>query len=218
MIPLKSIRPVYSTPVVTAVLIAINIAIFIYQFSLPVRAANAFVLQYGVIPDQLRYTTLLTSMLLHGGIGHILGNMWFLWVFGRNVEDAMGSGRYLLYYLVCGLAASLGQVLANPYSTVPMIGASGAISGVMGGYLIRFPRTPIVTLVFFIFISFVELPAAVLLVYWLVVQLAGGIGSVADEATRGGVAWFAHIGGFAAGALITKLLPRARERYPIQEW
>jgi membrane associated rhomboid family serine protease len=218
MIPLKSIRPVYSTPVVTAVLIAINIAIFIYQFSLPVRAANAFVLQYGVIPDQLRYTTLLTSMFLHGGIGHILGNMWFLWVFGRNVEDAMGSGRYLLYYLVCGLAASLGQVLANPYSTVPMIGASGAISGVMGGYLIRFPRTPIVTLVFFIFISFVELPAAVLLVYWLVVQLAGGIGSVADEATRGGVAWFAHIGGFAAGALITKLLPRARERYPIQEW
>jgi membrane associated rhomboid family serine protease len=203
---------------VTAVLIAINIAIFIYQFSLPVRAANAFVLQYGVIPDQLRYTTLLTSMFLHGGIGHILGNMWFLWVFGRNVEDAMGSGRYLLYYLVCGLAASLGQVLANPYSTVPMIGASGAISGVMGGYLIRFPRTPIVTLVFFIFISFVELPAAVLLVYWLVVQLAGGIGSVADEATRGGVAWFAHIGGFAAGALITKLLPRARERYPIQEW
>lgn len=218
MIPLKSIRPVYSTPVVTAVLIAINIAVFVYQFVLPPRAANAFVLHYGVIPDQLRYTTLLTSMFLHGGIGHILGNMWFLWVFGRNVEDAMGSGRYLLYYLVCGLAASLGQVMANPYSTVPMIGASGAISGVMGGYLIRFPRTPIVTLVFFIFISFVELPAAVLLVYWLVVQLAGGIGSVADEATRGGVAWFAHIGGFAAGALITKLLPRARERYPIQEW
>lgn len=218
MIPLKSIRPVYSTPVVTAVLIAINIAVFVYQFLLPVRAANAFVLQYGVIPDQLRYSTLITSMFLHGGIGHILGNMWFLWVFGRNVEDAMGSGRYLLYYLVCGLAASLGQVLANPYSTVPMIGASGAISGVMGGYLIRFPRTPIVTLVFFIFVSFVELPAAVLLVYWLVVQLAGGLGSVADEATRGGVAWFAHIGGFAAGALITKLLPRARERYPIQEW
>ncbi|MBX9600949.1 MAG: rhomboid family intramembrane serine protease [Bryobacteraceae bacterium] len=218
MIPLKSIRPVYSTPVVTAALIAINIAVFVYQFVLPVRAANAFVLQYGVIPDQLRYSTLITSMFLHGGIGHILGNMWFLWVFGRNVEDAMGSARYLLYYLVCGLAASLGQVLANPYSTVPMIGASGAISGVMGGYLIRFPRTPIVTLVFFIFVSFVELPAAVLLVYWLVVQLAGGIGSVADEATRGGVAWFAHIGGFAAGALITKLLPRARERYPIQEW
>ena len=212
MIPLKSIRPVYSTPVVTAVLIAINIAIFIYQFSLPVRAANAFVLQYGVIPDQLRYTTLLTSMFLHGGIGHILGNMWFLWVFGRNVEDAMGSGRYLLYYLVCGLAASLGQVLANPYSTVPMIGASGAISGVMGGYLIRFPRTPIVTLVFFIFISFVELPAAVLLVYWLVVQLAGGIGSVADEATRGGGAWFAHIGGFAAGAPVPKIPPPGPQR------
>lgn len=218
MIPLRSTIPVLKLPAAVIVLIAMNLAVFFYQASLPGRLTSAFVMRYAIVPDRLEYADILTSMFLHGGWAHILGNMWFLWVFGRNVEEALGTPRFALFYLLCGAAGALGQIAANPYSTVPMIGASGAISGVMGAYLVLFPRSRIVTLVFFIFISFAEVPAWYLLIYWLVVQLAGGIGSVAEEATRGGVAWFAHVGGFAAGALLVKLLYRPRRRSELDPW
>lgn len=218
MIPLRSTIPVLKLPAAVIVLIAMNLAVFFYQASLPARLSSAFVMRYAIVPDRLEYLDIVTSMFLHGGWAHILGNMWFLWVFGRNVEEALGTARFALFYLLCGAAGALGQIAANPYSTVPMIGASGAISGVMGAYLILFPRSRIVTLVFFIFISFTEVPAWYLLIYWLVVQLAGGIGSVAEEATRGGVAWFAHVGGFAAGALLVKLIYRPRRRSELDPW
>ena len=218
MIPLRSTIPVLRLPAAVIALIAMNLAVFFYQATLPARASNAFVMRYAIVPDRLEYFDILTSMFLHGGWGHILGNMWFLWVFGRNVEEALGTGRFTLFYLLCGVAGALGQIAANPYSTLPMLGASGAISGVMGAYLILFPRSRIVTLVFFIFITFAEVPAWYLLIYWLVVQLAGGIGAVAEEATRGGVAWFAHVGGFAAGALLAKLIHRPRRRSEFEPW
>jgi membrane associated rhomboid family serine protease len=148
-------------------------------------------------------------MFLHGGWMHIIGNMWFLWVFGDNVEDSLGHWKFLLFYLLCGIAAGLSQAVLNPNSTAPTIGASGAIAGVMGAYLVKFPRSRITTLVFvFFFLTTFELPAIVVLGYWFVIQLFSGFGSVAhSHLTAGGVAWFAHIGGFLAGILLIWILP-----------
>src|ERR1700691_2400585 len=169
-IPLRSTERVYSTAKVTVSLIAVNIAIFLYQVSLPTYELNAFVTRWGIVPDQLRLITLLTSMFLHGGWLHILGNMLFLWVFGRNVEDLIGGSRFLALYLICGVAAGIVHVITNGYSTLPTIGASGAIAGVMGAYLIKFPRSHIVTLIFiFVFFTTVDIPAAFLLIYWFLI-------------------------------------------------
>ncbi len=216
MIPLKSTERVYSTPKVTMSLIGVNVAMFLYQASLPTYALNQFVERWGIVPDHLNVAALVTSMFLHGGWLHILGNMLFLWVFGRNVEDLIGSGRFLVFYLVCGVAAAIIHVITNPYSTVPTIGASGAIAGVMGAYLIKFPRARIVTLVFYIFITTLEVPAAVLLIFWFAMQFVSGIGSLAEQDyTGGGIAWFAHIGGFIAGMLLIRLFP---ERRRLRNW
>jgi membrane associated rhomboid family serine protease len=153
-------------------------------------------------------------MFLHGGWLHLLGNMLFLWVFGRNVEDLIGSGRFVAFYLGCGLVAGVVQVIASPYSRVPTIGASGAIAGVMGAYLIKFPRARIVTLIpIFIFITTMEIPAAFLLLWWFAIQFVSGFGSLAEtNYTGGGVAWFAHVGGFIAGMLLIRAFP-ARKRF-----
>ena len=208
MIPLRSTERVYATAVVTAILIGLNTAIFLYQATLPSYALNQFVMQWGIVPDRLRMITLLTSMFLHGGWMHLGGNMLFLWVFGRNVEDLIGSGRFLLFYLLCGLAAAVVQVIMNPYSRLPTIGASGAIAGVMGAYLIKFPRARIITLFFFFFITTMEIPAAILLLWWFAMQFISGIGSLGEsDYTGGGVAVFAHIGGFIAGMLLIRLFP-----------
>ena len=161
LIPLRSSERVYSPAKVTAGLIAANVAIFLYQVSLSPRALNDFVTQWGIVPDRLNVASLVTSMFLHGGWLHILGNMLFLWVFGRNVEDLIGGTRYLALYLVCGVAAGIVQVIANPSSPLPTIGASGAIAGIMGAYLIRFPRTHIKTLFFFFFVTTLEIPGCV---------------------------------------------------------
>ncbi len=147
MIPLRSSERVYSRTVVTGSLIALNTVIFLYQNTLSYYRLDQFVTNWGIVPDDLRLITLLTSMFLHGGWLHLLGNMLFLWVFGRNLEDLIGGTRFLAFYLVCGLLAGAVQVLANPYARVPTIGASGAIAGVMGAYLIKFPRSQIDTLV-----------------------------------------------------------------------
>jgi membrane associated rhomboid family serine protease len=216
MIPLRSTERIYSPTFVTGLLIALNVLIFFYQLTLDPYSLNAFVENWGVVPDNIsgHLQTLLTSMFLHGGWMHLLGNMLFLWVFGRNVEDLIGPARFAGFYLACGLVAAIVQVVASPYSRVPTIGASGAIAGVMGAYLIKFPRARIVALIpIFVFITTSEVPAWAMLLWWFVIQLASGIGSVGQvDYTGGGVAWFAHIGGFLAGMLLVRMYP-ARRRW-----
>ena len=154
-----------------------------------------------------QYVNVLTSMFLHGGWMHLLGNMWFLWLFGNNVEDAMTRPRFFVFYLASGLAAALAQVIADPSSGIPMVGASGAISGVMGGYLVLFPRVRVFTMVpLGFFITTVALPAWGMLVYWMFLQFVGGLGSIGAEG--GGVAFWAHVGGFVAGVVLVKLFAR----------
>jgi membrane associated rhomboid family serine protease len=216
MIPLRSTERVYSKAVATGILIAVNVLIFLYQATLDESALTGFVETWGIVPDAIsgHLYALVTSMFLHGGWLHLLGNMLFLWVFGRNVEDLIGSGRFVGFYLCCGLVAGVVQVIANPYSRVPTIGASGAIAGVMGAYLIKFPRSRIVTLIpIVIFITTMEIPAAFLLLWWFVIQFVSGVGSLAQtDYTGGGVAWFAHVGGFIAGMLLIRAFP-ARKRW-----
>lgn len=209
MIPLRDSVPSHSTATVTGSLIAVNVLVFLYQVWLDPVSTNEFIFRYGVVPDRLNPITLFTSMFLHGGWLHLIGNMWFLWIYGDNVEDVLGHGKFLMFYLACGLAAALMHVFFNSFSRIPTVGASGAIAGVMGAYLLKFPHARIVTLVFiFVFITTIEIPAALILVYWLVIQLFSGIGSIGyADATQGGVAWWAHIGGFVAGMILIKLLP-----------
>ena len=219
MFPLKDSQPSYSRPVVTIVLIAINILVFLFEFSLPEYSRHhlsrtALIRIYGLTPDHFRFTTLVTSMFMHGGWMHVLGNMLYLWVFGNRLEDALGHAKFLVFYLLCGVAAGVAQVLLNPYSTLPMVGASGAIAGVMGAYLLKFPGARILTLVFiFFFVTTFEIPAVILLGYWFIIQLFSGLGSIAQtNLSGGGVAWFAHVGGFLAGMVLVKVMG-TRERY-----
>jgi membrane associated rhomboid family serine protease len=163
-------------------------------------------------------------MFLHGGWMHVLGNMWFLWIFGDNVEDVLGHGKFLLFYLACGIAAGLAQVLIDPSSRVPTVGASGAIAGVMGAYIVKFPRSRILTLIpIIIFFTTVEVPAWLMLIYWFVLQLFQGLGSIGYShiSQGGGVAYMAHVGGFVTGALLILLVPRPPQRYmppPSYDW
>jgi len=239
MIPLKDDVPSRSVPVVTVGLIGLNVFAFLYQLSLGLdtpgpgaRAAEAFVFEFGVIPCRLTGTcqatlaravgdfphpwvTILTSMFLHGGLFHIGGNMLYLWIFGNNVEDTLGHGRFLLFYLAAGVAAAVGQTLVNPTSHIPMIGASGAVSGVLGAYLLLFPYATILTLVTFgFFVRFLHVPAMIVLGFWIVVQLLNGYITFSAQALgrgeSGGVAWFAHIAGFLAGMLLLFLLRTRR--------
>jgi membrane associated rhomboid family serine protease len=208
MIPLKSSEPHYTRATVTLVIIALNVLVFLYELTMPSYALNRFIMLHGLVPDRMRYTSILTSMFIHGGFLHIAGNMWFLWVFGRGVEDILGHAKYALLYFVCGIAAALTFVLVSPNSTVPTIGASGAIAGVMGAYLIKFPRAYVRTLVFIvIFITTIDIPAAFLLLYWFAMQFFNGIGSLGYSQETSGVAWFAHVGGFIAGMILMKLIP-----------
>lgn len=212
LIPLRSSERVYATAKVTATLIALNLVIFLYQVSMPPEALNEFVTEWGIVPDHLRLASLVTSMFLHGGWLHILGNMLFLWVFGRNVEDLIGGTRFLGLYLVTGVLAGIVQVIFNPYSRVPTIGASGAIAGVMGAYLVKLPRSRIYTLLFFLFVTTIEIPAPFLLLFWFLMQFLNGIGSLTStDYSGGGVAWFAHVGGFIAGMLLVRFFPDRRK-------
>ncbi len=215
MIPLRSSEPIHArTPAVLAI-IAVNALVFLYQLSLG-RFLPGFVATWGIIPDTVNehLYTLLTTMFLHGGWLHILSNMLFLWVFGRNVEDRLGSRNFLLLYLVCGLAASVIHVISNPYSRVPTIGASGAIAGIMGAYLMKFPKTDIDALFWLIFVWRMSIPAPYFLIYWFVIQFFSGIGSLGEvDYTGGGVAWFAHIGGFLAGMALVRLFKDARPAF-----
>jgi len=210
MFPLKDTQPSYTRPVVTIAIIVVNLLIFLFEFSLGAETRGELIEYYGLVPDHLRLSSILTSMFLHGGWMHVLGNMWFLWIFGDNIEDLLGHTKFLLFYLLCGTAAAAGQVIASPYSTIPMVGASGAIAGVMGAYLIKFPRSRILAIVFFFII---EIPAPIMLAYWFVIQLFNGLGSIArTHVSEGGVAFFAHVGGFLAGMLLIKIM-RTNDRY-----
>ena len=220
MIPIRDVIPSRSTPVVTIALIAINALVFLYQFSLG-ESGQAFIFAFGLVPAEFSWVTVLTSMFLHGGILHVGGNMLYLWIFGDNVEDRMGHGRFLVFYLLCGVTAALVQTLTSPDSTVPMVGASGAIAGVMGAYFVLYPRSRIVTLVpIFFFIQLIEVPAIFFLGIWFLMQFVSGIGSLA--ATRGGqfaggVAFWAHIAGFVAGAGAVFVFRRP-ERQRVEWW
>jgi membrane associated rhomboid family serine protease len=231
MFPLKDDLPTRSTPVVMVGLIVANVLVFLYQAFLSsgspseAAAAQEFVREFGLLPCRLTGAcplagdlpspvfTIFSSMFLHGGFFHIAGNMLYLWIFGNNVEDALGHLRFLLFYLASGVAAAATQTLVAPDSEVPMIGASGAISGVLGAYLILFPRANVLTLVILgFFWRIVRIPAVIVLGFWMVVQILNGLGSLD---ARGGVAWFAHIGGFSAGMILLFII---RPRRPAQAW
>ncbi|MBI1353397.1 MAG: rhomboid family intramembrane serine protease [Acidobacteria bacterium] len=226
MIPLRDDAPRWTFPGVTLALIGVNVLVFLFQMSLYTRygpeGEQAFVMSFGAVPARVSAALtgrasleaglipIFTSMFLHGGWMHLLGNMWFLWIFGDNIEDDLGHGQYLAFYLGCGVLASLAHYLSNPLSTLPSVGASGAISGVMGAYVVRFPRARITTLIpILVVFTTVELPAAVMLLYWFAIQFLSGATTVSEGA---GVAWWAHIGGFVAGALLILTRPRRRPR------
>ncbi len=204
MIPLRSSERTYSPATVTLLLILINILVFFLELRQP-----DIMRDYGIIPDRFHFSSLLTSLFIHGGWLHIVGNMWFLWIFGPAIEDLLGHSRFLIFYLLCGVAAGFTHILLNPFSPVPTIGASGAIAGVMGAYLVKFPRARINTLVpIFIFITTVEMPAAFLLIYWFLIQFFSGAGSFGySTVSKGDVAWFAHVGGFLAGIALILMMP-----------
>jgi membrane associated rhomboid family serine protease len=214
MIPLRDTQPSNTLPMVTLFIIAVNVMVFLYEISLEPDLLNHFIQRFGMVPDRFQYTDLFSSMFLHGGWLHLVGNMWFLYIYGDNVEDILGHGKYLLFYLGCGVAAGLAHVFLNPESRVPTVGASGAIAGVMGAYMVKFPHSRILTLVpVIIFVTTMEIPAFVILLYWFAIQIFSGIGSVGySNVSRGGVAWFAHVGGFIAGIFLIYTL-RTRERF-----
>lgn len=218
MFPLRDTEPSYSKPVVTTTLIVINLLVFLFEFSLDPQYRNLFIGTYGMVPDEFSFRTLLTSMFLHGGWMHVLGNMWFLWIFGDNIEDTLGHAKYLLFYLACGIAAGLSQVLVDPNSRVPTVGASGAIAGVMGAYMVKFPQSRIRTLIFiFLFITTVDVPAWLMLIYWFFIQFFNGFGSIgySHVSQGGGVAYMAHVGGFIAGVVLILLMaPKRRYTRP----
>jgi len=215
MLPLGDVNVRRRVPLATICLIAINVLVFLYQVLLPSEALDAFILEAGLVPaataNQPTLATVadvLTSMFMHGGWSHILGNMLYLWIFGDNIEDALGRVGYLVFYLLAGAAAALLQVLSQPGSSVPMIGASGAIAGVLGAYMVFYPRTRVRTLLTLgYWIRFVQLPALVVLGYWFLLQLLNGVTAIGS--VGGGVAWWAHIGGFLFG-LAVGLLFRGR--------
>ena len=242
MFPLHDNNPTTRLPVVTVVIILVNVAALIWLARLPEQEQTLAVVKYGFVPERIQqlsnhkvvtvkfppqqiidqfqrvvvrvqrpidlpplpsavYRSILTSMFLHGGWLHLLGNMWFLWLFGNNVEDSMGHARYLVFYLLSGLAAAAAQTLVNPNSAIPMVGASGAISGVMGAYIVLYPRVRVHMLIFLgFFITRAVVPAYVMLGYWFLLQLVGGLPSMGGEA--GGVAFWAHAGGFLTGAAL----------------
>ena len=203
MIPLRDVIPSRSTPYITVTIIALNALAFLFELSLGERELTQFLYFYGVIPAAFSWPTLITSMFLHGGWSHFIGNMWYLWIFGDNVEDRVGHGRFIVFYLLCGVAAAIGQIVMDPYSELPTIGASGAIAGVMGAYFVLYPHSRVLTLIPWIFIQIVEIPAIVLLGFWFLMQFlsAGAIAVTSSSHGGGGVAFAAHVAGFVVGAI-----------------
>jgi len=220
MIPLRDIIPSRTTPIVTIALIVANALVFLFELSLG-PAVNDFTLYYGLVPAAFSWVAVFTSMFLHGGLFHVAGNMLYLWIFGDNVEDRMGHGRFLVFYLLCGIAAALAQTITAPDSVVPMVGASGAIAGVMGAYFVLYPKSRIVTLVpLLFFFQIIEVPAIFFLGIWFVMQFLSGVGSIVTTAAGGqggGVAFWAHVAGFVAG-ISGVIVFRRPERQRVEWW
>jgi len=241
MFPLHDDNPTRSAPALTIALIAANVLVFLYQISLGLDF-SAFA--YGLVPAELMQgadhlyagrrlglppgtgvrnldpaaLTVLTSMFMHGGWLHLIGNMWYLWLFGNNIEDALGRARFPVFYLTCGGLAALSQVLLSPASLVPMVGASGAVAGILGAYLVTFPGSRVTTLVTLgFFWQTVQIPAGIVLGFWFVLQFVSGLGALGLPANTGGVAYAAHVGGFVAGMVLIRLFgatgrpPRRRQ-------
>lgn len=238
MFPIRDDQPRYSTPYVNYFIIGLNVMVYLF-FEVPVqmrggRAFDILTLQFGLIPHDLtravsgdphypiaaNLLTIFISMFMHGGFFHILGNMWFLWVFGDNIEDYLGHFLYLIFYLLCGVAAALTDIALDPHSTIPMIGASGAIAGVMGAYIVLYPRARVQTLVVLVvFVTFWWLPAWVFLGYWFVYQfVATSVVATAAHHQSGGIAFAAHVGGFVAGLVLVKVFPRRTRAYRYSSW
>ncbi|MDB5306543.1 MAG: Rhomboid family protein [Gemmataceae bacterium] len=219
MIPIKDTVQSRGVPAATWTIILLNGLVFFYELSLPPDQLGMLLTELGMVPARLgsdpnAYWTLLTCMFLHGGWTHVVGNMWALYLFGDNVEDRMGSARFLLFYLLCGLIASLTHYAAAPSSPVPTVGASGAIAGVLGAYFVLFPTARVITLVPVFLIPFLfEIPAVVYLGFWFVSQLLSGTLSLVNPHSYQGVAWWAHVGGFAAGIVLLPVFKLSRRQY-----
>jgi membrane associated rhomboid family serine protease len=228
VIPLRDANPTRRTPIVTIGLIAACFAVFAIELSVEASGGEAALSEFfdtwGAVPSRVSSALsgsgdlgtalvgIFASLFLHGGWDHILGNMLFLWIFGNNIEDRLGRLPYLVFYLVGGVAAALAQVWIDPTSEVPLVGASGAIAATLGAYIVLYPRARILTLVFLVFFyQLIEVPALIILAFWFVLQLIDGVASLGAETAQGGVAFFAHIGGFVAGALVG-LIVRAAGR------
>lgn len=216
MIPIRDDNPTRRVPWVTVALIALNIAIFAYELTLEPPALEAFLIRWAFIPARFladplapsQIVTLFSAMFMHAGWVHVGGNLLYLWIFGNNVEDRFGPLGFTAFYLASGVVAALAQLAAAPDAIIPTLGASGAIAGVLGAYLLLFPGAAVVTIIpIFVFIEVARVPAYLVIGFWFVLQLGSGLASLGAEATAGGVAWFAHIGGFCAGLLLA--LPEA---------
>ncbi len=232
MFPFRDDNPTTLKPVMTVAIIALNVLtwVIVQGLGAPQVLVHS-ICTLGFVPGELTghvrpgttvalgpdlachlggvapWWTVFTSMFLHGGWLHLIGNMWFLWIFGNNIEDAMGHARYVVFYLLCGVAAAAGQAVVQPDSVIPMVGASGAISGVLGGYILLYPRVRVHTLLFLgFYVTTIQLPAYLMLGYWILLQVLGGLPSLATQ--QGGVAYFAHIGGFVTGLLLIRLFAR----------
>lgn len=225
MIPLRDENPTRRFPWVTLLLIGANVAVFVYELSLGPTALEAFWMRWAFVPGRFsadpfsleQMTTILTAMFMHAGWVHVLGNLLYLWIFGNNIEDRFGPLGFIAFYLVCGISGALAQLLADPTSMVPTLGASGAIAGVLGAYILLFPGASVVTLIpVFIFIEVARVPAYLVIGFWFVLQLGNGLVSLgATGAGTGGIAYFAHVGGFLAGLLLAipaALAARSRRR------
>ena len=205
--PYKDDNPRVLIPFVTYFIIGLNVLVFIYQYFIiqGAQLSEDFIYTYALIPANPSILTIFSSMFMHGGFTHIIFNMWFLWIFGDNIESVLGHKKYLLFYFLCGIGAGLSQIQIDPESTIPMVGASGAIAGVLGAYLFRFPRATVhVLVILIIFITFIRVPAMIVIGFWFLSNLTAGIGTLGIEQT-GGTAWFAHIGGFISGVLFNYL-------------
>ncbi|MBI3398875.1 MAG: rhomboid family intramembrane serine protease [Deltaproteobacteria bacterium] len=220
MIPLKDDNPTRTFPFVTILIIAANILVYIYQLTLGAAAGEFFILRAGALPYEITHfvdiyplafipppLTLFSAMFVHGGLLHVGGNMLYLWIFGDNIEDRLGRFRFLLFYILTGIIASLAHIIMMPNSTLPMIGASGAIAGILGAYLVLYPRANVLTFVFlFFFVDIVRIPAIIFIGLWFLFQLL-------SSGAGGGIAWYAHIGGFMGGVALVKLFEKKRRKF-----
>jgi membrane associated rhomboid family serine protease len=234
MFPLRDDQPTFSTPFITYFLIALNLVIYFFEWQLGLqnpRAADALLVHFATVPRReiglltgvpvfsplLAFLPIFTSMFLHGSWLHVVGNMWMLYIFGDNIEDYLGHFRYLVFYILCGLAAGFTHILFNASSRAPTVGASGAIAGVMGAYLVLYPHARVLTWFFFIII--LPFPAWLWLIIWAAQQfLSGTAASLAPTTQMGGIAFWAHVGGFVVGILLIKLFPQRRNRYRYATW